>query len=74
TGGAANTLTPLGAEAPFTLAVANPFDLNVDGVVDGADIGILLGAWGTSYAPADFSTDGTIDGADLGILLGAWTT
>ncbi|MFG0275275.1 MAG: M14 family metallopeptidase, partial [Phycisphaerales bacterium] len=35
TGGAANTLPPLGADAPFTLAVANPFDLNGDGVVDG---------------------------------------
>lgn len=45
-------------------------DLNGDGVVDGADLGLLLGAWGT--AGADLNADGTTDGADLGILLGSW--
>ncbi|HMN95779.1 MAG TPA: FG-GAP-like repeat-containing protein [Phycisphaerales bacterium] len=45
-------------------------DLNSDGVVDGADLGILLGAWGG--ADADLNGDGSTDGADLGILLGAW--
>jgi Subtilase family len=45
-------------------------DLNGDGVVDGADLGLLLGAWGTPGA--DLNNDGTTDGADLGLLLGAW--
>ncbi|HMN97079.1 MAG TPA: hypothetical protein PKC43_11450 [Phycisphaerales bacterium] len=55
-----------------TLAQAgNPADLNGDGVVDGADLGILLGAWGTA-GPGDLNGDGIVDGADLGILLGAW--
>jgi murein tripeptide amidase MpaA len=73
TGGPATTLPPLGADAPFTLAVANPYDLSGDGVVDGSDLGILLGAWGTSEPLADLNGDGTVDGSDLGILLGAWT-
>jgi hypothetical protein len=46
-------------------------DLNADGNVDGADLGALLGAWGTP-GPADLNDDGTVDGADLGALLGAW--
>lgn len=45
-------------------------DLNQDGQRDGADLGALLGAWGTSGA--DLNTDGTTDGADLGLLLGNW--
>ena len=45
-------------------------DLNGDLVRDGADLGLLLGAWGT--AGGDLNADGTTDGADLGLLLGAW--
>jgi hypothetical protein len=47
-------------------------DLTGDGLVDGADLGQLLGAWGTDAAGADLSDDGVVDGADLGLLLGAW--
>ncbi len=46
-------------------------DLNQDGRVDGADLGILLAAWGTGGA-ADLNQDGTVNGADLGILLANW--
>ncbi len=46
-------------------------DLNSDGNVDGADLGALLGAWG-SPGPADLNNDGNVDGADLGALLGVW--
>ncbi|MFO0874276.1 MAG: M12 family metallo-peptidase [Phycisphaerales bacterium] len=51
-----------------------PFgDLNHDGHVDGADLGLLLGAWGPCAAcEADLDHDGDVDGADLGLLLGAW--
>ncbi len=49
-----------------------PADLNHDGVVDGADLGSLLGLWGTADANADLNDDGVVDGADLGSLLGAW--
>jgi hypothetical protein len=47
-------------------------DLDGDGAVSGADLGILLGAWGTADRAADLNSDGAVDGADLAILLGAW--
>lgn len=52
-----------------------------DGIVDGADLAILLGEWGVNPGSfADLVTsatfepppDGIVDGADLAILLGAW--
>ena len=49
-----------------------PADLNCDGVVNGADLGILLGDWGQEGVPGDITGDGPVNGADLGILLGAW--
>jgi hypothetical protein len=48
-----------------------PHDLNSDGAVDGADLGLLLGNWGNPGA-SDLNNDGTTNGADLGLLLGAW--
>lgn len=51
-------------------AIACPADLDGNGVVDGADLGILLGAW--DNAQGDLNGDRTTDGADLGVLLGAW--
>ena len=48
-------------------------DFNDDGVVDGADLGALLSAWGPADgSPADLNGDGVVDGADLGILLSVW--
>jgi len=60
-----------------TLTVADiipcPADLNGDGLVDGADLGILLSAWGAcDECLADLNGDGVVDGADLGILLTFW--
>ena len=46
-------------------------DLTGDGAIDGADLGLLLGAWGLP-GDSDLNGDGTTDGADLGLLLGAW--
>jgi hypothetical protein len=52
-----------------------------DGVVDGADLAFMLGAWGPALgSPADIVSsafflppaDGVIGGADLAYLLGAW--
>lgn len=45
-------------------------DFNGDGVVDGSDLGLLLGDWGGTEF--DLNDDGAVDGSDLGILLGAW--
>ena len=51
-----------------------PGDLNVDGVIDTADLGILLGQFGTAGPEADLNGDGVVDTADLGILLGVFGT
>jgi hypothetical protein len=50
---------------------ANPFDLDGDGQVGGADLAILLDQWGTSGS-ADFDGNGAVGGADLAQLLDAW--
>ncbi len=56
------------------LASTNPADLNMDGFVDGLDLGILLGNWAMNAAPSGGELNRTppVDGLDLGILLGAW--
>lgn len=46
-------------------------DLNGDGVVNGADLGMLLGNWNQPGA-TDLNGDGTTNGADLGMLLANW--
>lgn len=48
-----------------------PEDLDCSGIVDGSDLGTLLGQWG-GPGSADFDHDGIVDGSDLGTLLGAW--
>ena len=50
-----------------------PADLDGNGVVGGADLGRLLGAWGPcTDCPADINGDGLVSGTDLGAMLGAW--
>lgn len=49
----------------------NPYDLNDDGAVDGADLGMLMAAWGVPGI-GDVNGDGTTDGADLAAMLGAF--
>ncbi len=51
----------------------DPADLNADGQVNGADLGLVLAAWGSADAAADLDGDGTVNGSDLGLLLAAWT-
>ncbi|RLS47029.1 MAG: hypothetical protein DWH86_01435 [Planctomycetota bacterium] len=46
-------------------------DINCDGHVNGADLGLLLGNWGNP-GPSDLNNSGTTDGSDLGLLLGEW--
>ncbi|MGA0174517.1 MAG: hypothetical protein ACO3NL_12855, partial [Phycisphaerales bacterium] len=51
-------------------------DLNLDGLVNGADLTILLSGWGPCESPAicpgDLNCDGSVNGADLTTLLAAW--
>jgi hypothetical protein len=56
--------------APGTEADPRTPDLDGDGEVAGADLGMLLSSWGTSAA--DLNGDGMTDGADLGLLLASW--
>ncbi|MFO0874189.1 MAG: FG-GAP-like repeat-containing protein [Phycisphaerales bacterium] len=53
-------------------------DLSADGVVDGADLAMLIDRWGavglSADRKADVNNDGVVDGVDLGILLDAWGT
>jgi hypothetical protein len=49
-----------------------PADLNDDGIVNGIDLAMLLGAWHTPGGDADLNGDGTVSGLDLAVLLGEW--
>lgn len=59
------------ADADSPTCAENP-DLNGDGLVNGADLTILLGDWNAPGGPADINCDDIVDGVDLTILLGAW--
>lgn len=45
-------------------------DFNRDGIVDAADLAVLLNGWGG--AGGDLNADGNTDAADLAVLLNAW--
>ena len=49
-------------------------DLNGDGQVNSADLGLLIALWGTDGSPqgADLNGDGNVDSADLGLLVALW--
>lgn len=47
-------------------------DVNDDGVVNGADIALVLGAWATSDNLADLNFDGIVNGQDIAVVLGGW--
>ena len=48
-------------------------DWDLNGLVDGVELSIILGMWGSANPPVgDCNGDGTVDGADLAILLGRW--
>jgi predicted dienelactone hydrolase len=67
---------PDGARGYATLlllpSTGSAADLNGDGLVDGADLAILLSNFGGAGI-GDLNGDGVVDGADLAILLGAWS-
>ncbi len=69
-----------GPPSPFVAALPNTAlglnlclaDLNGDGLVNGADLGLLLAAWNTTDPIPDLDGSGAVDGADLGLLLATW--
>ncbi|MFO0962075.1 MAG: hypothetical protein U0625_04125 [Phycisphaerales bacterium] len=71
-GGFSNSITgPFNVTIEAPPAPPCPADLDGNGVVDGADLGRLLGNWGGTGG-GDIDGSGVVDGADLGLLLGAW--
>ena len=50
-------------------------DLDLDGDVDGADLGALLSEWGQRgwLLDGDLDGDGMVSGGDLGLLLAGWS-
>jgi hypothetical protein len=49
-----------------------PWDIDASGIIDGADLGLLLLNWDTDDPAADVNADGLVDGADLGLVLLNW--
>jgi hypothetical protein len=49
-------------------------DLNGDGIVNGADLALVLVGWGVCEScPADIDGNGLVDGGDLAMILVSWT-
>ena len=61
-------------EIEYTMTSDCVADINGDGVVDAADLGILIGQFGTAGPDADLNDDNIVDAADLGILIGVFGT
>lgn len=82
-GSVVTTVGPLGLVGPTGLAfeVPIPGDINYDGVVDVADLGLVGGQWSTGgsmpfnadIAP-QYVGDGTVDVADLAVVGVNWTS
>jgi hypothetical protein len=47
-------------------------DINGDGSVNGSDLSILLGSWGSNNPAADLDRDGVVGGTDLATLMSNW--
>ena len=60
------------ARTQLPISASLPGDINGDGQVNGADLGMMLSAWGSSHAASDLNHDGVVNGADLGLLLAQW--
>ena len=65
-------LKPHGYTAVHVKLSSKIEDLNDDGKVDGADLAMLLGAWGNNNIFVDMNGDGKVDGADMAQLQAAW--
>ena len=50
-------------------------DITGDGIVDAADLGLLIAGWGpcAPVCPGDLTGDGKVDAADLGLLISLWS-
>ena len=62
-------LVPVGRTRTITMFG----DLNGDGRIAGADLALVLAAWGGT-GDADFNGDGIVNGGDLSVVLANWTS
>lgn len=73
-----NAVLPGGSPAQdnrwaYDLFICEPADLNCNGNVGGADLALLLAAWGScSGCREDIDGDGTVGAGDLALLLASW--
>ncbi|MCA9289802.1 MAG: hypothetical protein KDA25_01665, partial [Phycisphaerales bacterium] len=69
-----NGIVDLGAFESSTLMLI-PGDLDGNGIVDFADVLLLLNAWGEQcvVCGADLNGDGIVDANDLALILSLWT-
>ena len=51
----------------------NPADLNGDGSMNSADLGLVLAWWGRGSTGGDVNGDGNTNAQDIGMLLALWT-
>ena len=50
-----------------------PWDINNDGITDGADLTLVLAGWGLCHGcAADVSQDGIVNGLDVALVIGNW--
>ncbi len=65
------------SDASFAMTGTSASDLNKDGKVDGADLGLVLGAFGVcstgNVCVADLNLDKSVDQKDVQIVLSSWT-
>ncbi len=65
--------TQISAGAQLTVQSPCLADLNADATINGADLAMLLSAWGTcKRCASDITHNGVVDAEDLAILLSAW--
>lgn len=63
-------VTEFGAVYAFDLSQIDCLgDINLDGVIDTADLGFLIAAFGGASPASDLNEDGIVDTADLGLLI-----
>ena len=72
-GGQIYKIIPASGDGPCIAPLLGDLDLN--GVVNGADLGLLLAGWGVcgTPCPGDLDLNGVINGADLGLMLSNWS-
>ena len=75
-GTAGTSLVVSGPNCTLVVKQLCPADVDQNNAIDGIDLAIVLGRWGTSggtdYPGADIDGSGTVDGADLAQVLGSW--